>query len=304
MEQHFIILNPWAGRGIAVQHRGILEQALRDNQIDYTLTATKARGDATQMAQHAVEQGYQRIVVAGGDGTINEVVNGVRNVESANGSRTQLGIIPFGTGNDFIKSLNGFAINDVPGAVRRLSDGQSHPVDLGGVRADGGPWRYFINGLGMGFDAQVAFEAMNITRLRGLAVYIVAIVRALAKYKAHPMSIVYNQSQIQQRLLFASVGNGKCQGGGFWITPDALMDDGLLDVCLVNNLRLDEIIRHVPKLMRGTHTTNKHVTMGRAPQIQVRSDAPIPVATDGEVITTNARNVTVETFVHVLEVIV
>lgn len=304
MEQHFIILNPWAGRGIAGQHRGILEQALRDNQIDYTMTATKARGDATQMAQRAVEQGYQRVVVAGGDGTINEVVNGIRSVDSANGWRTQLGIIPFGTGNDFIKSLDGFAINDVPGAVRRLALGQPHPVDLGGVRADDGPQHYFINGLGMGLDAQVAFEAMSITRLRGLAVYIVAIMRALAKYKAHPMSIVYNQSQIRQRLLFASVGNGKCQGGGFWITPDALMDDGLLDVCLVNNLRLDEIIRHVPKLMQGTHTTNKHVTMGRAPQIQVRSDAPIPVATDGEVITTNARNVAVETFAHVLEVIV
>lgn len=304
MQQHFVILNPWAGRGIAGRHRGILEKALRQNQIDHIITTTNARGDATQMAQRAIEQGYQRIVVAGGDGTINEVVNGIRNVEANNGSRTQLGIIPFGTGNDFIKSLDGFAINDVPGAVKRLAQGRAHPVDLGGVRVDDSPCRYFINGLGMGFDAQVAFEAMKITRLRGLAVYIVAIVRALAKYKAHPMSIVYNQSRVQQRLLFASVGNGKCQGGGFWITPDALMDDGLLDVCLVNNLRLDEIIRHVPKLMRGTHTTNKHVTMGRAPQIQVTSDAPMPVATDGEVITTNARNVTVETFAHVLEVIV
>jgi diacylglycerol kinase family enzyme len=117
------------------------------------------------------------------------------------------------------------------------------------------------------------------------------------------MNVEYDGRRVHRRLLFASTANGRCQGGGFWLTPDASIDDGLLDLCLVDKMRLDEIIRHIPKVMEGTHTGLRQVTMGRARTITVSSSAPIPVATDGEVISTDARIVVVETIPEAIDVL-
>lgn len=304
MESSLIILNPWAGRGTAGQRRPALEEALRAANADFSLVTTHARGGATELAWQGVEQGFERIIAVGGDGTINEVVNGIKGAEASIGKRARLGIVPLGTGSDFVKSLDDIDASDIPGAVRRITSSKSRPVDLGHVRVGDGEGRYFVNALSMGLDAQVAAESLKITKLKGLAVYMMAIVRALANYKAHSMLVQYDDRRVHRRLLFASIANGRCQGGGFWLTPDARIDDGLLDLCLVDNLRLDEIIRYIPKVMEGTHTSLKQVTMGRARTVKLECSAPVPVATDGEVIATDAREVTVETFPNALEVLV
>lgn len=304
MDKLLIILNPWAGRGTAGRRRPELEQALREHDADYQIVTTHALGGATELAWQGVEHGYERIVAVGGDGTINEVVNGIKGAEAEFGRRAQLGVIPLGTGSDFIKVLDGVEANDIGGGVRRAVGERMRAVDLGRVQVGDRAPRFFINALGMGLDAQVAAESLKLTKLKGLAVYLVAIIRALANYKAHPMTVEYDGSRIHRRLLFASPANGRCQGGGFWLTPDALIDDGLLDICLVDNMRLDEIIRHLPKVMEGTHTSMKQVTMGRARNISVQCAAPIPVATDGEVIATDARSVVVETLPGAIEVLV
>ena len=290
-----IILNPWAGRGMAGRRRGELEAMLTHSGVPFDLVTTHARGEGIVLARQAVERGYERAVAVGGDGTLNEVVNGIKAAEAGLGRRADVGIIPLGTGSDFVKSLDGFVANDVAGGVRRLVAGTPRPVDLGCVRVGDAEPRFFINALGMGLDAQAAAESLKLTRLRGLAVYMVAILRAIMNYKAHPMRVEYDGQHVQRSLLFASIGNGRCQGGGFWLTPDALIDDGMLDLCLVDNLRLDEIMRHIPKVMKGTHTRLKEVTMGRARRISVTSSGTVPVATDGEVIATAARQIVIET---------
>lgn len=304
MDRVMIILNPWAGRGRAGKKRPKLEQALRKAGIDYELVPTHLRGGAIELAWQAVDRGFERIVAVGGDGTINEVVNGIKGAEQKLGRRAKLGIIPLGTGSDFIKSLDGVKPNDLAGGIRRLQSGRSIPVDIGRVQVARNAPRYFVNALGTGLDAQVAFEALQLSRLRGIAVYLVSIFRALARYKAHPMTVQYDDKRVYRRLLFASIANGRCQGGGFWLTPEALIDDGQLDLCIIDHMRLPEIVRHIPKVMGGTHTHLKQVTMGRAKHIRVECPAPIPVATDGEVIATDARQVTVETLPHGLEVLV
>lgn len=304
MSKLLIILNPWAGRGTAGRRRAELEAALRASGAEYEVLATHARGGATELTWQGIERGYGRIVAVGGDGTINEVVNGIKGAEAGLGIRAQLGIIPLGTGSDFIKVLDGVEPNDIAGGVRRALGARVRQVDLGRVQVGDAQPRHFINALGMGFDAQAAAESLKLTKLKGLAVYLVAIIRALATYKAHPMHVEYDGSRIHRRLLFASIANGRCQGGGFWLTPEALIDDGLLDLCLVDNLRLDEIIRHIPKVMEGSHTTLRQVTMGRARQITASCSAGMPVATDGEVIATDARQVTVETLPAALDVLV
>ncbi|MCU0491347.1 MAG: diacylglycerol kinase family lipid kinase [Chloroflexaceae bacterium] len=302
-----IILNPWAGRGSAGQRRGELDQALRDSGVAYDMLTTYSRGGATELTFQAIERGYEQIVAVGGDGTINEVINGILGSQERLGKTATLGIVPLGTGSDFIKVLDGVQPNDLLGAARRLASNHTQPVDVGRIAVEAGTQertRYFINGLGMGLDAQVAVESLKLTKLKGLAVYLVAVIRALASYKAHPMTVRYNDRELRRRLLFASVGNGRCQGGGFWMTPDALIDDGLLDLCIIDKMRLDQIIRYIPRLMEGTHTTLRWATMGRASSITVTCNAPVPVATDGEVVSTNANKITVDVLPGAVGVVV
>jgi YegS/Rv2252/BmrU family lipid kinase len=303
MDKTLIILNPWAGRGVAGQRRGDLEAALGQADVPFDLVTTHARGGATELAWQGIERGYDPIVAVGGDGTINEVVNGIKGAEANAGRRARLGIIPLGTGSDFIKTLDGVDANDIAAGVRRIAASAPRSIDLGRVQVADGDSRYFINAVGMGLDAQVAAESLKLTRLKGMSVYLVAIIRALANYRAHPMTVEYDGQRLHRRLLFASIANGRCQGAGFWLTPTALVDDGILDLCLVDNMRLDQIIRYIPRLMEGTHTSLKQVTMGRARSIRVACSAPVPVATDGEVISVAARDITVETLPAALDVL-
>src|SRR3954470_2238796 len=120
MKKMLIILTPWAGRGTAGQRRGELEAALKQAGVSFDIVTTHARGGATELAWQGIERGYDPILAVGGDGTINEVVNGIKGAEAAMGRRAKLGIIPLGTGSDFIKTLDGVDANDISGGVRRL----------------------------------------------------------------------------------------------------------------------------------------------------------------------------------------
>lgn len=304
MDKTLIILNPWAGRGVAGERRRDIEAAMARSGIPYDLWTTHARGGATELAWQGAERGYAQIVAVGGDGTINEVVNGIKGAEVQQKRRVPLAIMPFGTGSDFIKSLDGVVANDLAGAIRRVNAGQIKTIDLGLARVGDSSPRFFINALGIGLDAHVAAEALKLTKLRGLAVYLVAILRGLMTYKAHPMTVISDGHNVHRRLLFASIANGRCQAGGFWLTPAAEIDDGLFDTCLVDAMRLDKIIRGIPRVMKGTHTTMKEVHMGRSAQITIQMSAPMPVATDGEVLATDARRVQVELVPGALDILV
>lgn len=279
----YIIFNPQASRGRAARREAAVRAALSAADLPFELVRTAAPGHARQLAAAAAEHDrYSAVVAAGGDGTINEVVNGLL------GSPMSLGLIPLGTGNDLVKLLD--LPPDQPTlAAQRLRSAQPRPIDLG--LANG---RAFINGLGCGFDAQVTVESRRPTRLRGFAVYLQALVRALAHYRAPQMRVSFNGQTIEQRTLLAAVGNGRCQGGGFWLTPDALLDDGLLDLCVAQQMRLDEIARHLPRVLRGTHTQLKQVRMARITEALIEMDAPVPVHVDGELIGTALRRVEVQ----------
>jgi diacylglycerol kinase (ATP) len=303
MDKTLIILNPHAGRGKAGERRQDIEAALNQAGIPFDILATHARGGATELAWQGVERGYNPIVAVGGDGTINEVMNGIKGAELTT-TNTKLGIIPFGTGSDFIKIFETVQPNDVAGGIQRLLHRRLQTIDLGRVQIGDQAPRLFINALGIGFDAHVAAESLKLKRLRGLAVYLVAIARGLITYRAHPMMVEYAGHKVNRRLLFTSIANGRCQAGGFWLTPEALVDDGLFDLCLVDDMSLAKIIRYIPKVMKGTHTQLKVVTMGRAATIRIVCSAPMPVATDGEVLATDAREIFAEILPKALDVLV
>lgn len=302
-----VILNPTAGRGAAGKRRDELECALRRAGLEYTLLISHGPGGAMELAAQAVERGFGCIVAAGGDGTLNEVVNGLMAARALGVGDAALGVIPLGTGCDFAKMFPGLTSASLADIAHRLAAGGTRAVDVGSIIVESdGPelHRVFINGLGAGIDAQVAVEVQKLTWLTGLAAYIVASLRALTGYRPRPMSVRYDGKTLHKRLYFASVGNGRFQGGGFLLTPRSQLDDGLLDLCAVQSLRPDQIIRYYPRLFDGSHVDLRVVTTAQARTLEISSPSTFPVATDGEVLTTAARRVCIETLPGAVRVVV
>ena len=288
--KHKIIVNPAAGNGKPLRKLDELEHYLGKAGFDYALEYTRAPLDAVGLAQHDAHKGFDVVVAFGGDGTINEIANGLI------GTDTILGVIPCGSGNDFARSLH--IPRSMKAAVDVLKSHQTKLIDLGILNR-----RYFVNGLGIGFDAFVNYQSTMITRLKGQIKYISSIITSLFRYEALDMEIRYNGTIQQGKTFLVAVGNGFSIGGGFRLTPDAVLDDGSFDVCRVEDVGLGTILRHFPKLVNGRIGRVNQVQIGRSPDLRVSSDNPMPIHMDGEVFSMSAREATIELAPEKLRVI-
>ncbi len=276
-----VILNPIAGRGAGARLSSSIAERLRSHNLDFEVASTQAPGHATLLAREAAEKGNDLVVAVGGDGTVNEVLNGLI---QANGSAagTALGIVPIGTGNDF--AFGAGVPLDLAAACRVIAQGHSRTVDVGRVQADNEQPRYFGNGVGIGFDAIVNIESRKLKRLRGFLVYLVAVLKTLAVYYHAPQTTVrVDDREISQPSLMISIMNGFRFGGGFYMTPGSRMDDGLFDLCVAAKVNRLRMLGFVPQFMRGTHTHDLHVTMTQGRRVQVISNSPWASHVDGEI---------------------
>jgi diacylglycerol kinase (ATP) len=305
-----IILNPTAGRGAGAQVREPIERVLREQGVAYDLTETTGPGHPKAVAREAVHAGYDVIVSVGGDGTAHEVVNGMVQAVQQRGDwdagrpAGALGLIPIGTGNDYAWRL-GLPLNEPEAAARLLIGGRRWVVDLGEVVDERGRREIFHNHFGAGFEAATAIESLKVQRFRGLALYLAAISRVLPKY-ADPVKVTVRYNGVEQTapMLLVSVANGGRTGGGFKIAPDALLDDGLLDVIVGCSPNIPTTLYLLPHFMRGTHVgLTEYVTMARAPMIAIHAPDGMPVHLDGEIYREDARRMEVRVLPGRLEVI-
>jgi diacylglycerol kinase (ATP) len=275
-----IIVNPAAGRGSARQWMGELEVRLSlaiqstHRIISWEILETTCPGDATELALEAVRGGANIVVAAGGDGTIGEVVNALVGTEVA------LGVIPMGTGNDFARSLG--IGTDVDKAIYNLLEGVPIAIDVG--RTQG---RYFVNVAGCGFDSAVAQRVNHGFRwLRGTSTYVAAVLQTLLTYRASKIRLTLDNEVIETSAMLCSIANARYYGGGMRIAPDAMLTDGLYDICLVKDVGKFEFLRTFHKVFKGKHTTHPAVRMLRSKYVKVESDRPLPVLVDGEIVGT------------------
>ncbi len=269
-----IILNPFAGKGRAFKSIRKIEKYLHKYFMEYDMTITDSPKQAINFALESVNQGIEYIIAAGGDGTINEVLNGI--MKSNNPDKVKLGIIPVGGGNDFIKNID--YPKKLEKQIKLLRRRITQEIDIGQVED-----YYFINTLGIGFDAQVTITFSKSKTLDGSAGYMKAVMKTLMKCKIYPVEIQMNDITITGDKLFVSVGNGKCCGGKFHLTPDAKIDDGVFDFCIVDKLTRREIIKFLPKTVKGKHINLPPVTMLQGKEIKVKSETDLPVYFDGEI---------------------
>jgi diacylglycerol kinase (ATP) len=300
VHDYTFILNPMAGKGSGRRADELLEALLRGSGMKFKAWHTEAAGHATQLARQATTS---HVVAVGGDGTINEVVNGLAGTDKI------LGIIPTGSGNDFIKSVG------IPHAMKKalqvLQNGRVRPIDVGRVqtgRSSNGsiayaPARLFANGVGIGFDAAVARRVSEITGLRGTALYLLAVLQTLGRYRA-PEFVVRADAEVwSRRQLLIAVGNGRCAGGGFYLTPDAKVDDGFLDVAVIEDIPIVKALRLIPGVMGGKPVTNTSVTYRRIKRLEVSSSQEFDVHADGEIVGREVHGVRLEIVPGVLKVV-
>ena len=286
-----LICNPTAGRGRAGKLLPEVRAFLQSQGVETAVALTKAAREATALAAEAAAAGFPVVIAMGGDGTGQEVGEGLvqgRPSTNEQADATRLGVIPVGTGNDFAKMLS--TTTDWRAACTRIAQGQPRRVDVGRVNG-----HLFLNNVGIGFDAQVGIEAQKIRWLRGQAVYLAALVRnLLLSYRTPHVHVTLDEIEIKQAITLLTIGNGRCSGGGFWLTPQAEIDDGLFDICLVQGLSKLQILGFVPSAMRGTHITAEPVRMSRTRRLTITSGEPLPVHADGEILYTDAHQLTVE----------
>jgi diacylglycerol kinase (ATP) len=301
MSKITVILNPTAGRGVGARLSPQITRWLQSHGLDFELATTSAPGHATALAYGAAMQGKEAVIAVGGDGTANEVLNGlVHGNPSPDG--TALGILPIGTGNDFAFGA-GIPL-DLLDACQVVARGRSKLLDVGLMHADNEEPRYFGNGIGIGFDAMANIESRKVKRLRGSLLYLVAVIRTLAFYYHTPqVTIRIDSEELVQPSLLISVMNGQRVGGAFHITPGSRMDDGLLDLCVAAKVSRLKMVAFVPRFMRGTHTTDRDVTMRQGRKVTVVSESPWAAHVDGEIYGVGARHYQIELFPQRLRLI-
>lgn len=281
-----VILNPSADRGRAYEKRHqLISGEWAEWQVDLELT--KEPGHAVDLALRGVNAGYQRIVAAGGDGTIHEIVNGI---VATGSSAASLGVIPIGSGNDFAYGVG--ASFELKEAVARSLMGEVSWIDLARINTDRGHSLMADNAVGIGFDATISIESRRIQRLHGFAAYTLATLRTIAfHYDSPRFELSFDDELVAQEALLLAIGLGPRVGGGFLLTPGASHQDALLDSCLIQPMGRLAMLGILPRVMRGTHISSEKVETRKSRHIRLKSSMPVPIHVDGEIIATVADGV-------------
>ncbi|MFC2137913.1 diacylglycerol/lipid kinase family protein [Bacteroidota bacterium] len=269
------IINPIAGNGYAKTLTPKIEEMIRKYSINAVVVHSEKKGHAGQLAKHYADNGSNYIIGVGGDGTINEIASGVLHEKNVT-----IGIVPAGTGNDFVHIL-GFPSRFEEEHWEVLFEKNTNLIDVG--LCNGLP---FINGMGLGFDAQAAAE--NYTepgevKKGGKNKYLYQIIKTILFYKEQKMTVLSEENKHETDCFINTVSIGRRFGGGFYLTPKAIANDGLFDVCMVKKLSIPERFMMLPKVPKGTHLQNKKVNYYQTSKIEIEFSQEAPFHLDGEI---------------------
>jgi diacylglycerol kinase (ATP) len=273
-----LIFNPMADHGRTGQKASDL-RAMIEKLGGADWQGTEYPAHASEIAARAADQGYQTVVALGGDGTVHEVVNGLMRCPPER--RPRLGIVPLGSGNDFAHAV-GIQSNPQD-AIGRVFAGQPRLVDVAVIRDGAGRSEYWNNSCGMGFDAAINIRSRKIKRLNGFLMYLTATLQSIAlNFEAPRLKVQYDGGTLDQPIMLLTVGNGTREGGGFVTTPDAKVDDGVVDFIYVHQVSQFRMLQLLPLVMKGTHLKERDVSSARTTRLVIDSDRALPIHIDGE----------------------
>lgn len=269
-------------------------RAFQDEGWSVEAVETAGPGHGATLAAECARAGAERVIAVGGDGIVHEVANGLL----ASGGRAALGVVPAGSGNDFAKLL-GVYRHDPAQAVHRIATATVRHFDAGSVAGE-----YFVNTLGFGFGPEVVRIRDAMPGLKGFLSYLVPVLRAFAGFVPPVLEIRAGELMEKGPVMMVEVCNGTTAGGSYRFAPDAQPDDGRLDVCVIQRVRLPRFLMALPKVMKGTHGSMREVRLLKATEIHIRGETPLVMHLDGELRMPGTRECTIVVEPGVLPVLV
>ncbi|MFZ6019813.1 MAG: diacylglycerol/lipid kinase family protein, partial [Chloroflexota bacterium] len=274
-----ILCNPHANQSKAAAVASRLQKiAPPSAQVEWVFTSYPRH--AVQLARQIAEQGCRKLIAMGGDGTVHEVINGVMHLPPE--QRPIIGIIPVGSGNDLAGSLKIPA--DPVDALTLALDGSVGNVDIARIEDDRGHGEYWTNTLGIGFDAVVNIRSRSIRWVRGFLIYFLSALQTIL-FNHTPLGLqaVQDGKRWQAHLLMLVLCNGRREGGAFWVAPQASPQDGKLDYLGIRRISRLQMLYTIPFVMQGTHQRLPYACQGRFQKLELVSDHPLYIHTDGEI---------------------
>jgi len=284
-KEWLVIVNPNAGKGRGAKDWDKISVILKKENLSFAVKFTERKGHAIILTLEAISAGFRKIITVGGDGTLNEVVNGVFSNDVCPSKEISLALIPVGTGNDWGRMF-GIPLN-YEIAVKIIRDNKMMVHDVGLVSYYDGTEkkkRYFINIAGLGFES-VVVRKTNLQKEKGHGgklIYFYNLLTSLLSYNNTKAEIIIDGEIIHADVFSVNIGNGRYCGGGMRQTPDALPNDGLLDVTIINGMGKFEIIRNLKILYDGTILNHPKIDGYKCKSIKVSSDSIIYTEADGE----------------------
>ncbi len=283
--EYFVIINPNAGNGRGKADWPAIKEMLSNQGLAFKSMFTKAVNHARETCIDKINEGQRRFIVVGGDGTLNEVVNGIFSQDSVPPNKFVLGNIPVGTGNDWCRTYN--IPNNLAAAVKIISNQNIFHQDIGKVsymKNGNLESRYFLNVAGCGFDAFVANRTNEKKEMgKGSAlVYLYTLFVSLFNYKSTNITIEFEKSKYSELVFSISLGIGRYNGGGMMQLPDAIPNDGLFDLTIIKKMSKIEVLKNIKKLYNGTIVTHPKVDTFKANKVIIKSIPDISLEVDGE----------------------
>lgn len=292
----FVVMNPASAGGGTHRRWPAIAKALRAAGVTFELHRTTGVGDATRAVRPALAAGYRSIIVVGGDGTLNEVINGFFDADGTPiGSDATLALLPSGTGGDFRRAA-GIPAN-VDAAARLIASGLNRRIDVGRIDFADGQRRFFINIADCGMGGEVAARVNRNTHkrsgLRGSATFLAASLSTLLSYESRFARVDVDGHVIDREVRSVVVANGRYFGGGMHVAPGAELDDGSFDVVIVGETGRIRALTAAPSLYRGRHIRRREVEVHRARVVRVSCDgAPMLFDVEGEQVGTTPATLT------------
>jgi len=281
----FAIVNPRAGGGKGEADWPHIKSLLEKNGFDFNVRFTEHSCHAIELTASSIHQGYRNILVIGGDGTLNEAVNGIFLHDKETPATMRMGVISVGTGNDWQKMYSIPASYE--GKVDALKTGRIFLQDVGKVEfSESGmrQSRYFVNAAGLGFDASVTLSTNELKRngRKGSLLYMLCLLKTLLKYKSSLINISIDNLKYEGDILSITLGIGRYNGGGMMQVPNAIPDDGLFDITVIKDMTRSSVIRNISRLYNGTILGHPRIDGYQGKEISVSSVPPVTVEVDGE----------------------
>lgn len=303
MKKYLYIVNPIAGKGRGKKVIPHIKSYCYSKSIPALIVETKGPQHATNLIKDE-SKNINTVIAVGGDGTINEIINGIENYSNIN-----LAVLPIGSGNDFVKNIT------IPKKIEDMLAVYHDPLKQNIIKADIGNIKFseddnhiikshkFINSLGIGFDAYVGYLKKSNTNLTGISSYIYSVIKALFNFKMIETEIEYDKIKVSGSKLMISIGNGFSSGGGFYLNPNAVIDDGILNLSIFNTVTRRRLLQALPMALINKTDRIPEAKMTSTKRITIKLKTPYFAHCDGEIISNKIINAEISIFTNAINII-